>query len=89
VSESTINVAAGIVPKRTAVVPVKPLPVIVTAVPPEEEPTDGLRFVIFGWTAPQILTDKNKQEIKKLKKGCFTETPKKSIRHNKKKNLQP
>jgi hypothetical protein len=41
VSESTANDAAGVPPKLTAVAPVKPAPVIVTVVPPSEDPIDG------------------------------------------------
>ena len=34
VSFTTVNAVAGVVPKSTAVAPVKPVPVIVTKVPP-------------------------------------------------------
>jgi len=41
VSETTVNDGAGVAPKRTAVAPVKPVPVIVTVVPPPEDPEAG------------------------------------------------
>ena len=39
---------AAVVPKLTAVAPVKLVPMMVTTVPPEAEPLDGLRLVIVG-----------------------------------------
>ncbi len=42
VSELTVNAAAGVLPKFTAVVPVKPAPVMVTCVPPVAGPCVGL-----------------------------------------------
>ena len=42
VSLLTVKLAAGVVPKSTAVAPVKPLPVMVTNVPPPSEPAAGL-----------------------------------------------
>src|SRR5204863_7099829 len=41
VGEFTVNEAAGAVPKRTAVAPVKPDPVTATAVPPVSDPLAG------------------------------------------------
>jgi hypothetical protein len=38
---STVNVLAAVPPKVTEVAPVKPVPVIVTAVPPLEDPVAG------------------------------------------------
>ena len=46
-SELTWN-AASVDPKSTAVAPVKPVPVIVTCVPPAAGPTEGLTPVIAG-----------------------------------------
>ena len=46
VSESTVKLEAGTVPKLTSVAPVKPVPVIVTAVP--TGPDAGLNDVIVG-----------------------------------------
>jgi hypothetical protein len=37
----TVNDVAALLPKSTAVAPVKPLPVIVTVVPPVSEPEAG------------------------------------------------
>jgi hypothetical protein len=53
VSETTVNDAAGVEPKLTAVVPEKFEPVIVTAVPPDGGPEDGLTedTVGSGWTS--------------------------------------
>ena len=42
------DVVAAVVPKSTAVAPVKPVPVIVTEVPPAAEPLVGLRPVTVG-----------------------------------------
>ena len=42
VSETTVNAAAWVPPKFTAVAPVKLAPVIVTCVPPAGVPTAGL-----------------------------------------------
>ena len=55
VSEFIVK-AAGIPPMRTAVVPVKPLPVIITALPPLMEPEDGL-IPAVGTTAVAVLSD--------------------------------
>jgi hypothetical protein len=51
VAEFTVKEAAGVVPKETAVVPVKPLPVSVTTVPPAVLPELGLTAVIAGTAA--------------------------------------
>ena len=45
VSLTTVRFVAGVVPKSTAVAPVKPVPVIVTRVPPAAGPLVGLRPV--------------------------------------------
>ncbi len=45
---TTVRFVAGVVPKSTAVAPVKPVPVIVTRVPPAVEPLVGLRPVTVG-----------------------------------------
>jgi len=51
VSVRTVNDAAGLFPKLTAVEPVKPLPVIVMTFPPEVGPLEGLTEVISGAAA--------------------------------------
>ena len=51
VSLTTVKLVAAVVPKSTAVAPVKPLPVIVTNVPPAAGPAVGLRPVTVGATA--------------------------------------
>ncbi len=48
VSESTVTVVAGVVPKSTAVAPVKSVPVMVTVVPPAVGPALGLTAVTVG-----------------------------------------
>src|SRR6478735_564937 len=44
----TVNVVAAVAPKSTAVAPVKPVPVIVTLVPPAVGPEFGLTLVTVG-----------------------------------------
>src|SRR6478735_5284050 len=44
----TVNVVAAVAPKSTAVAPVKPVPVIVTEVPPAVGPEFGLTLVTVG-----------------------------------------
>jgi hypothetical protein len=48
VSEFTVNDAAAVPPKLTADAPVKPVPVIVTLVPPAVVPVFGFTFVTVG-----------------------------------------
>ena len=48
VSLTTVTPVAAVVPKSTAVAPVKPVPVIVTEVPPAVGPVVGLRLVTAG-----------------------------------------
>ena len=48
VSETTVKLVAGEVPKSTAVAPVKAVPVIVTKVPPDSSPSVGLMLVTVG-----------------------------------------
>jgi hypothetical protein len=48
VSETTLNVVAGLFPKLTAVAPVKLVPVIVTIVPPAVGPLVGEMLVTLG-----------------------------------------
>ena len=48
VSLTTVKFVAAVVPKSTAVAPVKPVPVIVTDVPPAAGPLVGLRPVTVG-----------------------------------------
>jgi hypothetical protein len=45
---TTVTLVAGAVPKRTAVAPVKPVPMIATEVPPAAGPDVGLRPVTVG-----------------------------------------
>ena len=51
VSFTTVKFVAAVVPKSTAVAPVKPVPVIVTDVPPAVEPLVGLMPVTVGAAA--------------------------------------
>ena len=44
----TVKLLAGVEPKLTAVAPVKPVPVIVTTVPPATGPEVGLRPETVG-----------------------------------------
>ena len=48
VSLTTVTFVAAVVPKSTAVAPVKPVPVIVTRVPPAAGPVVGLKPVTVG-----------------------------------------
>ena len=48
VAELTVKLGAGLVPKSTPDAPVKPVPVIVTEVPPAAGPLTGLRPVTVG-----------------------------------------
>jgi hypothetical protein len=50
VAEFTVNPVAFVAPKRTAVAPVNPVPVIVTFVPPDVEPELGLSALTVGAT---------------------------------------
>jgi hypothetical protein len=43
-----VRLVAAVLPKSTAVAPVKPVPVIVTLVPPDVEPVSGLMPVTVG-----------------------------------------
>jgi len=52
--ETTVNAVAGTLPKVTALAFVKPVPLMVTAVPPLGAPTVGVRLVTTG--APWRLT---------------------------------
>lgn len=56
VSLLTVNEAAGVPPKLTAVAPVKLLPVIVTAVPPASGPLNGLTPVTTGTGTGTLVT---------------------------------
>ncbi len=51
VSFTTVTFVAAVVPKSTAVAPVKSVPVIVTSVPPAVGPLVGLRPVTAGAAA--------------------------------------
>ena len=48
VSETTVKLVAGRVPKSTTVAPVRSVPVIVTVVPPVTGPSVGLMLVTVG-----------------------------------------
>jgi hypothetical protein len=48
VSELTVKLAAEATPKRTAVAPVKPVPVMVTVVPPASGPAIGVTALTVG-----------------------------------------
>src|SRR5262249_21666310 len=51
VLEFTVKLAAATAPKETAPAPVKPVPVMITDVPPAVEPDVGLRLVTAGVAA--------------------------------------
>ncbi len=51
-SDTTVNETAAAAPKRTAVVPLKPVPVKVTVFPPAGAPCVGLIEDRLGATAP-------------------------------------
>ncbi|GAA2344866.1 hypothetical protein Scani_33490 [Streptomyces caniferus] len=51
VSEMTVNEGACVAPNRTAVAPVKPVPVTVTVVPPAVEPEVGETELTAGVAA--------------------------------------
>jgi hypothetical protein len=53
---------AGVVPKSTAVAPVKPVPVIVTGVPPAVVPLVGLRPVTAG-AAAVVKVNRSAEEV--------------------------
>jgi hypothetical protein len=48
VSETTVKDAAGVAPKSTALAPVKPVPVMVTGVPPAIGPALGATELTVG-----------------------------------------
>src|SRR5665213_818201 len=56
VSDTTVNVVAGIEPNVTAVTPVKPEPVTVTLVPPVVSPSVGARPATIGGTGRTVST---------------------------------
>jgi hypothetical protein len=56
--ESTVKLRAGLVPKRTEVAPVNPLPVMVTEVLSETTPELGLIDVTTGSVSYLIRSDK-------------------------------
>ena len=51
VAETTVKLLAAVVPKSTAVAPLRPVPVIVTRVPPARGPIAGLMLVTVGTAA--------------------------------------
>ena len=57
VSLTTVKLVAAVVPKSTAVTPVKPVPVIVTNVPPTSGPAAGLMPVTVGALAKRSAGD--------------------------------
>jgi hypothetical protein len=56
VPETTVNFVAATDPKRTLVAPVRPVPVMVTLVPPAVGPEDGAIAVIVGAAAWKVNT---------------------------------
>ena len=62
VSLTTVEFVAGVVPKSTAVAPVKPVPVIVTNVPPAAGPLVGLRPVTVG-AATAVYVNSSAAEV--------------------------
>ena len=56
VGDSTVNSVALLAPKCTAVTPLKPVPVIVTWVPPAGAPSIGLTPVTVGSCGPATIT---------------------------------
>ena len=50
VADLTVKLEAAVAPKSTAVTAVKPVPVMVTAVPPASGPAAGLTLVTVGVT---------------------------------------
>jgi hypothetical protein len=50
----TVKLAAAVAPKSTAVAPMKPLPLMVTALPPLVEPEWGLTVVMVGVGATKV-----------------------------------
>ena len=59
VAETTVTLVAGVVPKSTAVAPLKTVPVMVTVVPPATGPEVGLMSVTTGAAAftVQLMPD--------------------------------
>ena len=61
VAETMTTLVAGVAPKSTAVAVLKPVPVIVTEVPPASEPAAGLTPVTVGaamavnWSAAEVV----------------------------------
>ena len=51
VAEPTVYDVAAVLPKLTAVAPVKPVPLMVTEVPPPSAPASGLTALTTGATA--------------------------------------
>src|SRR5262245_55910266 len=62
-SELTIKLAAGALPKSTAVAPVNPVPAMVTTVPPVVGPKFGERLVIAGIPNNTCEYAKNKNKV--------------------------
>jgi hypothetical protein len=60
VSEPTVNDAAGVAPKLTAVAPVKADPVIVTVVPPASGPAAGLTLLTVG---PLVYVNRSRVDV--------------------------
>src|SRR6516165_4947709 len=73
VSFTTITLAAGIVPKSTAVAPVKPVPLIVTNVPPLWGPLVGTRPVTTG-AVTAVNVNRSAGEVADVPPGAVTVT---------------
>jgi hypothetical protein len=71
-SELGVNEVAAVDPKSTAVTLVKPVPVIVTEVPPATGPTEGLTPVIAG--ADAYVNSSAELPVADVPPGVFTVT---------------
>src|SRR6516162_9703639 len=73
VSLTTVTFVAATVPKSTAVAPVKPVPVIVTVVPPAGGPLVGLMAVTVG-AAAVVYVNWSADEVADVPNGVVTVT---------------
>ncbi len=71
VSEPTVKEVAGLGPKRTALAPVKPVPVMVTDVPPAAGPEVGLMAVTDG---PPVYVNRSPGLVALVPPGPVTVT---------------
>ena len=76
VEETTVNRVAATVPKRTLVAPEKPVPVMVTVVPPLVGPEVGEIAVTAGW-ATAVVTPAVERDVDvvEVTVGCVTAEP--------------